>query len=304
MFTPLNAKAIQPGLSALHLYNKQRRAAGEGKGGFKMPELLVNGAKLFYEEMGSGPETVVFSHSYLVDGRHFAPQMQALRDRYRCIAYDHRGHGRSEATESGYDMENLYADAVGFIEALGCGPCHFVGLSTGGFIGLRIGIRRGDLLKSLILMDTSADPESEESLKQYNLLIFVVRWIGWWPVIGKVMPLFFAKKFLSDSERQDEVREWKRCITSSNKKAMVKFAKGIFGRAGVYEDLPRIKVPTLMVVGEEDVITPKNKAKRIAEKIPGAKLVLIPQAGHLCTVEEPAAVTAAIEEFLSAHSGA
>jgi pimeloyl-ACP methyl ester carboxylesterase len=59
-----------------------------------------------------------------------------------------------------------------------------------------------------------------------------------------------------------------------------------------------------MVVGEEDVITPKNKAKRIAEKIPGAKLVLIPQAGHLCTVEEPAAVTAAIEEFLSAHSGA
>ena len=156
-----------------------------------MPEELVNGARLFYEEMGSGPETIVFSHSYLLDGQHFNPQMQALRDRYRCVAFDHRGHGRSEVTETGYDMENLYSDAVGLIEALQCAPCHFVGLSTGGFIGLRIAIRRADLLKSLILMDTSADPEPEENLKQYKLLMFIVKWIGWWPVIGKVMPLLF-----------------------------------------------------------------------------------------------------------------
>lgn len=268
-----------------------------------MPEVLVNGAKLFYEEMGSGPETVVFSHSYLVDGRHFTPQMQALRDRYRCIAYDHRGHGRSEVTESGYDMENLYADGVGFIEALGCAPCHFVGLSSGGFIGLRIGIRRPDLLRSLILMGTSADPESEENVKQYKLLLLIVRWLGYWPVVGKVMPLLFGEKFLSDPARQEEVREWKRCILSSNKKAMIKFGEGIFSRAGVIEELPKIRTPTLVIVGEEDRAQPLEKAKRIAESIPGARLVVIPRAGHLCTVEEPADVTVAIEEFLFAHSG-
>jgi pimeloyl-ACP methyl ester carboxylesterase len=265
-----------------------------------MPEVLVNGVRLFYEEMGSGPERIVFSHSYLVDSHHFSLQMQSLRDRYRCVAFDHRGHGRSEVTENGYGMENLYTDAVALIEALHCAPCHFVGLSTGGFIGTRIAIRRPDLLKSLILMDTSADPEPGENLKQYKVLMFIVRWIGWWPVIGKVMPLFFGKKFLSDPGRQHEVREWKACIMSSNKKAMVKFGQGIFGRAGVYEELSKIKVPTLVVVGEEDMPTPVDKAKRIAEKIPGAKLVVIPHAGHLCTVEEPAAVTAAMEEFLSA----
>ena len=267
-----------------------------------MPEVLVNGARLFYEEMGSGPQPIVFSHSYLVDGHHFAPQMQSLRDRYRCIAFDHRGHGRSEVTEAGYDMENLYADAVALIEALKCAPCHFVGLSTGGFIGMRIAIRRAELLKSLILMDTSADPEPQENLKQYRLLMFIVRWVGWWPVIGKVMPLFFGKKFLSEPARQHEVREWKSRIMSSNKKAMMKFGQGIFGRAGVYEELSKINVPTLMMVGEEDIPTPVNKAKRIAEKIPGAKLVVISHAGHLCTVEEPGAVTAEIEKFLSVHS--
>ena len=267
-----------------------------------MPEVLVNGARLFYEEMGSGPETIVFSHSYLLDSQHFIPQMQALRDRYRCVAFDHRGHGRSEVTETGYDMENLYSDAVGLIEALKCAPCHFVGLSTGGFIGLRIAVRRDDLLKSLILMDTSADPEPEEKLKQYKLLVFIVRWMGWRPVVGKVMPIFFGKKFLTDPSRQNEVKEWRGRLMSSNRKAMVKFGQGIFGRASVYEELPKIKVPTLMVVGEEDMATPMDKAKRIAEKIPGAKLVGIPHAGHLCTVEEPAAVTAAMEAFLSSQA--
>jgi 3-oxoadipate enol-lactonase len=269
-----------------------------------MPEISVNGVTLFYEEMGAAADTVVFSHSYLVDSTQFAPQMQALSDRYRCIAYDHRGHGRSQATEGGYDMENLYNDAVSFIEALHCVPCHFVGLSAGGFIGMRIGIRRPDLLKSLILMDTTADPEPKENVKRYKLLMVIVRWLGWWPVIGKVMPLFFAEKFLRDPERQDEVKKWKQCITSGNKNAGMQFGKGIYARAGVYDELSTISVPTLVVVGENDMAIPVAKAQRIAEKIPGAKLAIIPGAGHLCTVEEPAAVASVIEEFLAAQSRA
>jgi 3-oxoadipate enol-lactonase len=267
-----------------------------------MSEVTVNGVTLFYEEQGAGADTVVFSHSYLVDSTQFARQIEALSDRYRCIAYNHRGHGRSQVTETGYDMENLYADAVALIEALHCAPCHFVGLSVGGFIGMRIGIRRPELLKSLILMDTSADPEPKESLKQYKLLMVIVRWFGLRPVIGKVMSLIFGEKFLRDPERQDEVKEWKRRITSLNKKAGMKFGKGIHARAGVYEQLSTITVPTLVMVGEKDMSTPVAHAERIAEKIPGAKLFIVPEAGHLCTIEEPAAVTAVIEEFLAAHA--
>jgi pimeloyl-ACP methyl ester carboxylesterase len=264
-----------------------------------MPKILSNGIQLHYEEMGSGPETIVFSHSYLADHYHFNPQMQALKDRYRCIAFDHRGHGQSEIPEDGYDMENLYEDAVGFIEALDCAPCHFVGLSTGGFIGVRIGIRRPDLVKSLVLMDTSADAEPEEALRQYRQMLFVVRWFGYRPVIGRVMPIFFASKFLNDPARQDEVKEWKRRFMANDRKAIVKFGNGIFRRASCYEELDKIQTPTLVMVGAEDPAQPLAKAERIANKIPGATLRVIPDAAHLCTVEEPAAVTSAIEEFLS-----
>ena len=140
-----------------------------------MPETRANGVTLFYDEVGSGPETVVFSHSCLVSRHQFCPQMEALKHSYCCLAFDHRGRGRSEVTQVGYDMENLYADAVGFIEALDCAPCHFAGLSTGGSIGLRLAIRRPDLIKTLVLMGTSADAEPKENLKQYKTLLLVVR---------------------------------------------------------------------------------------------------------------------------------
>ncbi len=264
-----------------------------------MPKILSNGVQLHYEEMGSGPETIVFSHSYLADHSHFYPQMQALKDRYRCIAYDHRGHGQSEIPEDGYDMENLYKDAVDFIEALGCAPCHFVGLSTGGFIGVRMGIRRPDLIRSLVLMDTSADAEPEEKVRQYRQMLFAVRWIGYWPVIGRVMPIFFASKFLNDPARQEEVKKWKRRFMANDRKAITKFGHGIFGRTSCYEELGKIRTPTLVMVGAEDPAQPLARAERIANKIPGAVLRVIADAAHLCTVEEPEAVTSAIEEFIS-----
>jgi pimeloyl-ACP methyl ester carboxylesterase len=122
-----------------------------------MPTVNCNGVQLFYTDTENGQDTVVFSHSYLLDHSHFNPQIDVLKEHYRCIAFDHRGHGQSGKPSSGYEMENLYQDAVSFIEEMGCAPCHFVGLSTGGFIGLRIGIRRPELVKSLIMMDTSAD---------------------------------------------------------------------------------------------------------------------------------------------------
>jgi 3-oxoadipate enol-lactonase len=264
-----------------------------------MSEITVNGVTLFYGENGSGPETIVFSHSYLLDSTHFAPQIEALSDRYRCIAYDHRGHGRSQAPKDGYDMETLYNDAVALIEALDCAPCHFVGLSVGGFIGIRIGIRRPELLSSLILMDTTAEAESQKNIKQFKRLVPIVRWLGWWPMINKVMSLLFTEKFLTDPRRQDEVRYWKELITSGNKKALNQFGMGIFLRTSVFEELSTITVPTLIIVGEKDMARSVSEAQCTSEKIHGAKLVIIPDAGHICTIEEPAVVNAAIEEFLS-----
>ena len=109
-----------------------------------MTHVMVNGVSLAFEEHGSGDETVVLSHSYLVDRRQFDAQVAALATRYRVLAFDHRGHGGSGKPSDGYDMDSITRDAEAFIETTNAGPCHFIGLSTGGFVGLRLALRRPD----------------------------------------------------------------------------------------------------------------------------------------------------------------
>src|SRR5437773_7474233 len=99
------------------------RSSGSGVRYCRMPSIRVNGAEIFYREEGSGPEAVLFAHGVLWSSEMFAAQMAALRDRYRCVAFDFRGQGRSEVTAGGYDMETLTADALALIEALALAPC-------------------------------------------------------------------------------------------------------------------------------------------------------------------------------------
>ncbi|HSA48049.1 MAG TPA: alpha/beta hydrolase, partial [Candidatus Competibacteraceae bacterium] len=93
-----------------------------------MPYLTLNGVRLYYEERGTGPETIVFAHGLLWSGRMFDQQVAALQERFRCITFDFRGQGQSQVTASGYDMDTLTEDAAALMAALGCAPCHFVGL--------------------------------------------------------------------------------------------------------------------------------------------------------------------------------
>lgn len=258
----------------------------------------VNGFTLAYEEWGRGDETVVLSHSFLVDRGQFASQVEMLAGRYRVLAFDHRGHGDSAKPTDGYDMESIYADAVGFIEATGAAPCHFVGLSTGGFVGLRLGFRRPDLLKSLVLMDTSAEKESFLKRAKYEAMFAVVRRAGFDPLIGRTMAIMFGPEFLEDPDREPEVAHWRERIMANDVEALVAFGRGIFGRSPVVDHLAEISVPTLVMVGEHDEPQPVARARTIAEGISGALLYVIPRAGHLSTIDNPENVNAVLASFL------
>jgi 3-oxoadipate enol-lactonase len=262
------------------------------------PGMKINGAEIHYEEEGEGRETIVFAHGLLFSGRMFESQVQVLRDRYRCVTFDFRGQGRSEVTASGYDMDSLAEDAAGLIEALGCAPCHFVGLSMGGFVGMRLAARRPALLRSLVLLETSADPEPKENVGSYRRLNFVARWVGLRPVAGRVMKILYGRKFLEDPARDALREEWHRRLLSNDRIGITRAVTGVLDRAGVYEEIGRIAVPTLVVVGDQDVATPLARAERIRARIPGSRLVVIPGAGHSSAIEEPEAVNRALVEFL------
>ncbi|MEM9728272.1 MAG: alpha/beta fold hydrolase [Myxococcota bacterium] len=269
-----------------------------------MPNLHTNGTTLHYVERGVGDETLVFSHGFLLDSTHFAPQIEELSEQHRCIAYDHRGHGKSERPTGGYHLENLYADAVGLIESLGNGPVHFVGLSTGSFIGLRLGIRRPDLLKSLTLIGTSAAEEPIRKRIRYELMLQFVRATGFAILGDYLMSLAFASQSLGDPARQEDIIRMRTVLHSNDPEVALAFGHAVVHRRGVLEQLHRIQVPTSVVVGLEDALQPVACARKVAEAIRDATLVLIPNAGHVATIDQPYFVTEAILDQLARSSPA
>ena len=268
-----------------------------------MPMMRVNNTGLYYEEQGSGSQTMVFAHGLFWSCRIYDEQVAALKERYRCVAFDFRGQGQSEVTRDGYDMETLAEDAAALIETLQCAPCHFVGLSMGGFIGLRLAARRPELLRSLILLGTSADPEPSENVRQFRLLSIVVRWLGLSVVVNRAMPVLFGQKFLHDPARAQLRREWRQRLSSNHGVGASRAAIGVITRQGVRDELGQIRAPTLILVGDQDVGVPLPHSQRLHEGIAGSQLVIIPGAGHVSTVEEPTAVNAAISEFLQRCAG-
>lgn len=270
-----------------------------------MPFLSIRGANLYYEDTGGPGEPVVFSHGLLWDSHLFSRQVAALKGRYRCISYDHRGQGRSQAPPGGapIDLRTVYEDGVAFIQALGLAPCHFVGLSMGGFVGVRIAARHPELLRSLVLLDTSASAELPGNLPRYRLLSAVTHWVGLRPVVDRIMSIYFGRTFMSDPTRVEERAELRRQLMS-NPRAVWRAMEGVIHRRSVEGELHRIITPTLVLVGEEDVVTVPELADRLHQRIRGSRLVRLPHGGHMSNLEQPEAVNAAIGSFLDALSEA
>ena len=264
-----------------------------------MPKIKVNNVEIHYEESGKGKEVLLFSHGYFMNNSMFKQQVDTFKDNFRCIAFDHRGHGESEIATSGYELDNLVTDAICLIEKLELGSVHFIGMSTGGFVGMRLALRRPELLKSLILMSTSAEEEYKKDFKEKHLLLKVIKNIGWFPVIYLFMTVIFHKSFLKDKSRRAEMKKWRKIIMNQNKKGIIPFGKGIFARDRVLEKLSVINIPVAVIVGENDIATPPELSERIVAVIPNADYFTIPDAGHSAVIEKPVEVTNAMRKFYS-----
>ena len=259
-----------------------------------MATIKINGCNYFYKIHGSGSETIVLSHGLLWSGKMFHKQISYLKDRYSIVTYDHRGQGQSEVTESGYDMETLYEDAVQLIEKLELGKVHFGGLSMGGFVGLRLAARRPDLVKSLVLMETTAMDEPNKL--KYWFLNIIVKLFNIEIVTKPVMKIMFSNKFLNDKSRAEE-REQLKNELQSLPKTIVRAVEGVIHRKGVEDELKNIKCPTLIMVGTQDKATVPAKAEFMHSKIANSELKYIEGGGHTASIEEPEQYNKHLEEF-------
>lgn len=263
-----------------------------------MPTIEVNGTTLHYLDDGPpGAPAIVCSPSMFFDGRMYAAQAAALSDRYRVIRYDLCGQGQSaRRPRAELDMETQAEDAAALIEALDLAPCTFVGCSMGGFIALRLAARRPELLTSAVVMGSSAD--AEESVEAMDGLIEALAAHGMEPVLDGVLQFMMGDTTLTDPARAELLAEVRAHLLTRGPE-YADAAWHIPHRRGVLDELEGIRIPMLVVAGAEDHTYPVPKSEQIAAGIPSAKLVVVPNAGHVLALEHPEAINAVLEEHLA-----
>ncbi len=263
-----------------------------------MPYIQLNDVNLYYEDQGKGVDTLVFGHSMLFNLRMFDEQVNYLKSSYRCIRFDFRGQGKSEVTPGGYDLDTLTEDVAELIQKLGVGPCHFIGFSMGGMTALRLAVKYPKLIKSLVLIDTSSEPEPTDNLRQNQLLLLITRYLGLRIIANRIMSMFFGESFLNDSKRLELKKTWKKHFLANDRIGITKVVKNVLDRKGVTKDLYKISVPTLILVGDNDILTTYDKSEILKNGIKNSELKVIHRAGHMAPVEEPELVNALIGDFL------
>jgi len=226
----------------------------------------------------------------------FDAQVVELRSDYRCIAYDLRGHGKSGVPKAGYDLDTQTADAVVLIRALAAMPCHFVGVSLGGVVGLHLAADHPQLIRSLTLIGSTAGTETH-SLR-LRLASPMVRWLGPGLFARTFMKTLFGSRFLRDPAQADLREEWRTRIAANDRRGLARSMTAVAKRPP-FDRLSKVAQRTLLIVGEEDRANPPKESETMKEQLHQAKLAVIPKAGHSPTIEAPEAATGALRLFLS-----
>jgi pimeloyl-ACP methyl ester carboxylesterase len=272
-------------------------SASSGSGLQKMPTIKVNGVNLFYKESGSGPETIVFSHGLLMDHTMFEPQRAAFEKQYRVIAYDHRAQGQSEDIGRGYDMSTIADDAALLIRALKAAPCHFAGLSMGGFAGMRVAAHHPELIRTLTLMNTTATKEKLLNRIKYALLAQMVKIFSPAPFTPIAVKELFGRSTRQDPKKRAMLDVWTAKLRARPKNIAPSLLAVMNRRQFRAEEMAAIRCPTLVITGEDDTAQPPRNSASLIAGIRDAHHVSIPGAGHSSCLETPEAVTAAMQEL-------
>ena len=253
-----------------------------------------------YDDVGAG-EPLVFLHGFALDRTMWAPQTSALAARCRCLCIDLRGSGES-AVPPPYDMD-LYADDVAAIlDARGIAQATIIGLSMGGYTSFALWRRHPKRVRALVLADTRAGADSEETLGRRRELIEVARREGSAAVAERQVVGLLGK---TTRERHPDIGETvARMMARTSVEGIVGQLEAMMARADSRPTLSTIDVPTLVIVGEEDAVTPPKEARTMHEAIAGSRLEILAHAGHLSSLERPGAFNAVLAEFLTVLAAA
>lgn len=261
-----------------------------------MPTATVNGIKLAYSDEGTGLP-LVFLHGFPLNRDMWIPQIRGLGDRARIISVDLRGHGESDAPLWQYTMEQFADDVAGLLDHLGLLQVVLVGLSMGGYVALTFSTNHSHRLKALVLTDTRAQADTENGRENRFQMAQTAYRKGPSAIRDIMVPKLLCPKTLQSNRAV--VEQVEAMILRMELSGLAGDLMAMAGRLDSVPRLPSIRCPTLVIVGEQDQPTPISDARLMADRIPGARLEIIPNAGHLPNLEQPELFNDALWRFHS-----
>jgi pimeloyl-ACP methyl ester carboxylesterase len=253
--------------------------------------------RLAFLDEGPGP-AVVLLHGFPLSSAMWKEQLTGVGSMYRVIAPDLRGHGNSPAPEGVYTIDEMADDVIELLDRLSLDvPVVIGGLSMGGYVALSLVARYPARVRGLMLMDTRAGADTPDvAEKREETAQAVIATGNVTAVVDSMIPRLFAKKTIED--RAERVAFLRETMEQNTPRGIAGALRGMAIRPDRRDDLARIKVPTIVLVGEEDAITPPTEALSLADAIQGARLEVVANAGHMAPYENPSVANAVILRFL------
>jgi len=259
-------------------------------------KMKTNGIELHYTVEGEGP-WMTLSHSLACDTSMWDPQMALLTKRFKVLRFDTRGHGQSDAPATDYTMEQMADDVHGLFAGLGITRTHWIGLSMGGMIGQAYALKHPGVFATMVLADTtSRQPPNGAAL--WGERMQIARTKGMEALVEPTLARWFTDAYRP--AHPDVMARIGNTIRNTPPAGYAGCCAGI-SQINFTDRLQEIKCPTLVLVGEQDMSTPVAASELIRDKLPGARMQVIPNASHISNVEQAEVFNQAIDTFLKGN---
>jgi pimeloyl-ACP methyl ester carboxylesterase len=261
-----------------------------------MQTATIHGIEMGYRDEGDGVPLVLV-HGFPLSGAMWQPQISALSARYRVIAPDLRGFGASTFGGGADSLDQYADDLLALLDHLDVRKVALAGLSMGGYIAFALLRRAADRVSALVLADTKAAADSDEARQKREQNARMVETSGLAPLAEQMLP-----GLLADRTPQGQQQAVRGIIMANQPEGIAAALRAMAQRPDSTPQLSAINVPTLIMVGSEDTLTPPGEARKLHEAIKGSQFVELSGAAHLSNIEAPAAFNAAVDSFLGGNS--
>lgn len=261
-----------------------------------MKKTKINGVELAYRDEGSG-KPVVFLHAFPLDQTMWDQQLAILASGYRVVTFDWRGFGDSEGSSTGSTMPIFADDLAGLLDHLEIKQATICGLSMGGYAAFALHRKYANRISALILCDTRATADTDEGKQGRRQMADLARSKGASAIADSMIPRVLGETTLQNNPAV--AKRVRTMIEATNPEAIAQASIGMAQRSDSTDMLLLIACPTLIIVGEEDKLTPISDAEKMHQAIASSRLEVIRQTGHLSNLEQPATFNRVISDFLA-----